>query len=102
MFYDKLICKGIGFNCSSCKDKNTCDQYVESKIDYENLPILNLSDIFKSFISHPYFDHLKKYHWVMVKGTATTSNSVVIDLELWEKLMSVKENHEIINNMESE
>lgn len=37
---NEIICKGRGFNCNlDCKQKDTCDQYVDNKIDIDKLTI---------------------------------------------------------------
>jgi hypothetical protein len=34
-----LMCRGRGFNCRGCKDKNSCDQYVEMDCKVEELKV---------------------------------------------------------------
>ena len=36
--YDKGIrCKGRGFNCNGCKDKNVCIEYTDNGFDFSKL-----------------------------------------------------------------
>ena len=36
--YDKgLRCKGRGFNCNGCKDKNLCVEYTDSGLNFDKL-----------------------------------------------------------------
>ena len=41
----ELICKGRGFNCNlDCKQKDTCNQYVNNKIDFDKIKVQLLTD----------------------------------------------------------
>lgn len=39
------ICKGRGFNCNlDCKQKDTCNQYVNNKIEFDKIKVQSLTN----------------------------------------------------------